>query len=59
MVIANHAVRLREVQSAVIEDNDVFGNIQNASIYMMLGKQKQRGIAIVPVCTGKTAMCIQ
>lgn len=32
MVIANNAIRLREIQSAVIEDNNIFGNIESVSI---------------------------
>ena len=32
MVIANNAIRLKEIQSAVIEDNNVFGNIESVSI---------------------------
>lgn len=32
MVIANNAIRLREIQSAIIEDNNVFENIQAVSI---------------------------
>ncbi len=32
MVRANNAIRLREIQSAIIEDNNVFQNIQSVSI---------------------------
>ena len=32
MVIANNAIRLKEIQSAVIEDNNVFGNIESVSV---------------------------
>nr|XP_023660031.1 uncharacterized protein LOC111839927 [Paramormyrops kingsleyae] len=32
MVIANNAIKLKEIQSAVIEDNGVFGNIGSVSI---------------------------
>ena len=32
MVIANNAIRLREIQSAVIEDDNVFGNIESFSV---------------------------
>ncbi len=32
MVIANNAIRLREIQSAVIEDDNIFGNIESVSI---------------------------
>lgn len=32
MVIANNAIKLREIQSAVIENNTVFGNIESVSI---------------------------
>ncbi len=32
MVIANNAMRLREIQSAVIEDDNIFGNIESVSI---------------------------
>ncbi|KAL2085709.1 hypothetical protein ACEWY4_019029 [Coilia grayii] len=32
MVIANNAIRLREIQSAVIEDGNVFGNIESVSV---------------------------
>ena len=32
MVIANNAIRLKEIQSDVIEDNNVFGNIESVSI---------------------------
>ncbi len=32
MVIANNAIRLREIQSAVIENDNIFGNIESVSI---------------------------
>lgn len=32
MVIANNAIKLREIQSAVIENHTVFGNIESVSI---------------------------
>ena len=32
MVIANNAIRLKEIQSAVIKDSNVFGNIESVSI---------------------------
>ena len=32
MVIANNAIRLREIQSAVLEDDNVFGNIESVLI---------------------------
>ena len=32
MVIANNAIRLREIQSAVIEDDNVFGSIESVSV---------------------------
>ena len=32
MVIANNAIRLREIQSAVIDDDNIFGNIESVSI---------------------------
>lgn len=32
MVIANNAIKLREIQSAVIENNTVFGNIESVLI---------------------------
>ncbi|KAM4592404.1 uncharacterized protein PAE49_011102 [Odontesthes bonariensis] len=32
MVIENNAIRLREIQSAIIEDNNIFANIQTVSI---------------------------
>jgi len=32
MVIANNAIRLREIQSAVTEDDNIFGNIESVSV---------------------------
>ena len=32
MVKANNAIRLREIESAILEDNNVFENIQSISI---------------------------
>ncbi len=32
MVIANNYIRLREIQSAIINDNNVFANIHSVSI---------------------------
>ena len=32
MVIANNAIRLREIQSAVIDDDNIFGSIESVSI---------------------------
>lgn len=32
MVIANNSIRLREIQSAIINDNNVFANINSVSI---------------------------
>lgn len=32
MVIANNAIRLREIQSAIIDNHDIFENIQSVSI---------------------------
>lgn len=43
MVIANNAVRLRTILSVVMDDNNVFGNIQNISIsttHRVLKKQQ-------------------
>ncbi len=31
-MIANNAIRLREIQIAVIEDDNIFGNIESVSI---------------------------
>ncbi len=32
MVVENNAIRLREIKSAIIEDNNIFENIQTVSI---------------------------
>lgn len=32
MVVENNAIRLREIKSAIIEDNNIFANIQTVSI---------------------------
>jgi hypothetical protein len=32
MVVENNAIRLRELKSAIIEDNNIFENIQTVSI---------------------------